>query len=464
MEKAFDDELVEELKIEIKECLANIRDGIKNFYNENIQTNKLEDIWKYIGTIKDICELIGLNEVSKLITAVEKSLEKTIVGELQVNDACENLSLDAINCVNACLDSTLYNNADRNENLNEVSRLLNAFQELMDLNTQKNDGYPVNEDLINEIEKLSKSQEKLEKISENNKVYINKKSIKETDLSLSYKNKILSCLEDQNSNSSLSKDKEIDNCKKNERELKNQSKPKKTIQYNHENIKKNNPVDNINKDESFDTNEKDIAVKYNIAENENISVPQSVESEQLEVLLDIIDNEIPNTYQSHSSGDSNEVAIQCKRVKATYLQFITGGMLYAIELSNVLEIDRVPHITPIPNVPRWLLGLVNLRSEIVSSIDLSIYFELDTTKPLIDRRMVVVKIEKKEISTALIVDEIKGFVDIELNEIAPSTVTLHEKIQSHVKYVGKYEDKILAIIDLEHFLLSPDMQQFDRRV
>ena len=57
-------------------------------------------------------------------------------------------------------------------------------------------------------------------------------------------------------------------------------------------------------------------------------------------------------------------------VQEKYLQFNLGWEKYAIELFKVKEVIRVPETTPIPNAPGYYHGVMNLRGQIISIIDL----------------------------------------------------------------------------------------------
>ena len=53
-----------------------------------------------------------------------------------------------------------------------------------------------------------------------------------------------------------------------------------------------------------------------------------------------------------------------------YLQFDLGNESYAIALLNVKEVIPVPETTPLPNAPTYYIGIMNLRGQIISIVDL----------------------------------------------------------------------------------------------
>ena len=59
-----------------------------------------------------------------------------------------------------------------------------------------------------------------------------------------------------------------------------------------------------------------------------------------------------------------------------YLLFALAGADYAAPLANVVEVGRLPAVTPLPNVPVWLLGAVAVGDELVALIDVRLFLGL----------------------------------------------------------------------------------------
>ena len=81
---------------------------------------------------------------------------------------------------------------------------------------------------------------------------------------------------------------------------------------------------------------------------------------------------------------------------------------YAVAMDNVVEVDRLPAITSIPNVPAWIEGLANLRGEIISVVDLRQYLNMDTQEFVQSRQMLIVRSHNTDLTTSLIVDRVIG--------------------------------------------------------
>jgi purine-binding chemotaxis protein CheW len=133
----------------------------------------------------------------------------------------------------------------------------------------------------------------------------------------------------------------------------------------------------------------------------------------------------------------------------------------AIRMENVLEIQTPPPITPIPNVPSWLLGVTNLRGEIVSTVDLRGYLGMEVRPIDQDKRVVVVRSLKDELTTGLVVDRVEGIRGLPLDRIGRPSIDLPERLAPFVIGLMPQEGGVLVVVDVEKLLLSPEMRQFE---
>lgn len=93
-----------------------------------------------------------------------------------------------------------------------------------------------------------------------------------------------------------------------------------------------------------------------------------------------------------------------------HIRFMLGDTAFAIPLSNAMEIDHVPEIRPLPNLPPWVLGICHLRGSVVSVIDLKKILKA-TAGGNASKRMILIR--HAEVTTALLVDKVLGILSIE---------------------------------------------------
>ncbi len=104
------------------------------------------------------------------------------------------------------------------------------------------------------------------------------------------------------------------------------------------------------------------------------------------------------------------------------VEFLLAHERYAVETSHVREVHPLENLTPLPCTPAFVLGIVNLRGEIVSVIDLRKFFDLPQTG-LPDLNKVIV-IESGNMVFGILADVILGVRRIALAQIQPALPTL----------------------------------------
>jgi len=104
------------------------------------------------------------------------------------------------------------------------------------------------------------------------------------------------------------------------------------------------------------------------------------------------------------------------------VEFLLAHERYAVESSWVREVYPLENLTPLPCTPTFVLGIVNLRGEIVSVIDVRKFFDLPQTG-LLDLNKVIV-LESGNMVFGILADVILGVRRIPLAEIQPSLPTL----------------------------------------
>jgi purine-binding chemotaxis protein CheW len=104
------------------------------------------------------------------------------------------------------------------------------------------------------------------------------------------------------------------------------------------------------------------------------------------------------------------------------LEFLLAYERYAIETRYVREVSPLKDLTPVPCTPTFVLGVINVRGQILSVIDIKRFFDLPD-KGLTDlNKVIVVKSDAMEIG--LLADVIVGVREVADEDIQPSLPTL----------------------------------------
>lgn len=130
-----------------------------------------------------------------------------------------------------------------------------------------------------------------------------------------------------------------------------------------------------------------------------------------------------------------------------YATFWLGNGLYGIEVERVREVLRQQDITSVPLAPPTVAGLINLRGQVVTTVDLRERLQLRTHNAE-SRPMLVVVLVAGE-SIALLVDRIGGVVDVSDDQFEPPPDTLTGTVRELVVGAYKLEGQLLLGLDVD---------------
>lgn len=179
---------------------------------------------------------------------------------------------------------------------------------------------------------------------------------------------------------------------------------------------------------------------------------------RLEQLLSAIDSEVFGTLDASAGGEA--ASPRKGRAWERYVVFSLGVTRYAAPVPSVIEINRVPEITPVPNVPEWVKGVCNLRGDILSVVDLRGFLGMDADSRD-SRRILVVRAGNDEITGCLIVDAVHGTLPLSADQIREPQAPIQDRLAPYLLGVSEEGDRLVVILDVEKLLLSREMRQFE---
>lgn len=123
--------------------------------------------------------------------------------------------------------------------------------------------------------------------------------------------------------------------------------------------------------------------------------------------------------------------------------FTCGSEEYAVPVEQVVSIEKLEHVTPIPHLPNYLLGFTRNRGELIPVIDLQrILYQRSTTGDL--ARMIILNTEL--VNYGLYVSDAKEILNFESAMIKQRGLVNYEKTK-YFTAVANLEDRIISCID-----------------
>ena len=139
----------------------------------------------------------------------------------------------------------------------------------------------------------------------------------------------------------------------------------------------------------------------------------------------------------------------------TLCTFRLADLHLGVDVTRVQEVIRRQDVTRIPLVSPVLCGLINLRGEIVTAIDLRRRMALDPAAAEATSMNVIIRTKDGPVS--LVVDAIDDVIDVDEDTFEPPPPTLHEARRALVAGVFKLEHDLLLVLDLERVLDPHDL-------
>ena len=194
------------------------------------------------------------------------------------------------------------------------------------------------------------------------------------------------------------------------------------------------------------------------------------ETDYLQTIISTIDDEVEAAYGSGTMTDlASEQLTAPQHNLRQYVVFALAGNMYAAPANHVREVAQLTAVTRIPNVPTWLMGVTNLRGDVLSLIGLRAFLGLgsnghsDQSFSHGDSQVMVVHSEKhaSSITTGLVVDEIEDIRYLDTDQIGMLSAPIEDQVAPYLQGVYEENGRLLVLLDLEKLLLSPAIWQFD---
>jgi purine-binding chemotaxis protein CheW len=152
----------------------------------------------------------------------------------------------------------------------------------------------------------------------------------------------------------------------------------------------------------------------------------------------------------------NQTAIE----KKEFLAFTLGSEEYCIDILKVQEIRGYEIVTPIPNTPAFMKGVVNLRGIIVPIIDLRIKLALDNVE--YNQFTVVIILSIRGRVVGVVVDSVSDVVALGAEEIKEAPQMGAAIKTDYIDGLVTMDERLLIIIDIEKLATMEEIVQVEQ--
>ncbi|MBN2237212.1 MAG: purine-binding chemotaxis protein CheW [Bacteroidales bacterium] len=134
----------------------------------------------------------------------------------------------------------------------------------------------------------------------------------------------------------------------------------------------------------------------------------------------------------------------------SYLTFKLGNETFAANVQHVLHILGIPEITKMPNSPDYVLGVMNLRGQVLPVIDTHPRFKIATQEITKDSCIVVLEIliNNESFQIGSLVDSVQEVIKVGDEQILPPPDLGVEYNSNYIEGVIQVEDKFILILNV----------------
>lgn len=161
-----------------------------------------------------------------------------------------------------------------------------------------------------------------------------------------------------------------------------------------------------------------------------------------------------------STSEAIQSGVQAKPGK--YLTFLLGRESYGLPVLKVREIIRLVEITPVPHMPAYVKGVINLRGKLVPVMDLRIRFDLADNKFTESTCIVVAQVKTASGATlhmGFIVDGVEEVTNLVQDEIEKTPEFGNQLSTEYLLGMANTKGKVIALLDIDQVVDREAVQQ-----
>ncbi len=144
------------------------------------------------------------------------------------------------------------------------------------------------------------------------------------------------------------------------------------------------------------------------------------------------------------------------------LQWVTFRLdneSYGINVMQVQEVLRYSEIAPVPGAPTYVLGIINLRGNVVTVIDTRLRFGLSQTETSDQTRIVIIETENQVVG--ILVDSVAEVVYLRQSEIETTPNVGNDETAKFIQGVCHKNEELLILVDLEKMMSDEEWAELN---
>lgn len=139
-----------------------------------------------------------------------------------------------------------------------------------------------------------------------------------------------------------------------------------------------------------------------------------------------------------------------------WVTFKLADETYGVNVMQVQEVLRVSEIAPVPGAPDYVLGIINLRGNVVSVLDTRLRFGLDRKATDDSTRIIIIELDSQTIG--ILVDSVAEVEDVQSDEVDTAPGVGNEESARYIAGVVSRSNGLLILVDVQRLLSEQEWQ------
>ncbi len=143
-----------------------------------------------------------------------------------------------------------------------------------------------------------------------------------------------------------------------------------------------------------------------------------------------------------------ELEAQDQGPLSRWVNFTVDDETYALNVLDVQEVLRDAEITPIPGAPNAILGIINLRGNVVTVVDARTFFGLEERTWDENSRIMVIEVASGEI-VGLVVDSVAEVIALPQAVVDQAMMAVSDDRARHILGIVPQDEKLIILVDMK---------------
>ena len=142
-----------------------------------------------------------------------------------------------------------------------------------------------------------------------------------------------------------------------------------------------------------------------------------------------------------------------------FVTFVLGSELFGVEVNRTREILSLIPVTTVPQTPDYMLGVINLRGQVVPVIDMRLKLGMSKTEETQNTCIIVleVQVDEETLVVGAQADAVREVLEVNLDQIEPPP-RLGTKLKTEfIRGMGKIDEQFMILLDIDRVFSSNEL-------